>query len=94
MRALPFVLLLAACGGTSAPVVTYTPMTAEDEVAFDNGETLAVRPALLRLTQLFNLTGHPVISLPVQTAGLPVGLQLVGHRGSTEDLLSVAMACE
>ena len=39
---------------------------------------------MLRLTQLFNLTGHPAISLPCgpTAAGLPCGLQLVGARGA------------
>ncbi len=55
-----------------------------------------VRALMLRLTQLFNLTGHPAISLPCGTtsAGLPCGLQLVGARGATEALLSVASAVE
>jgi len=53
-----------------------------------------VRAAMLRLTQLFNITGHPAITLPVQTDGLPVGLQLVGRRGATADLLAVAEAVE
>jgi aspartyl-tRNA(Asn)/glutamyl-tRNA(Gln) amidotransferase subunit A len=60
----------------------------------DNGETLTVRAAMLRLTQLFNITGNPAISLPIPTAGLPVGLQLVGRRGQTEALLAVAATCE
>ena len=60
----------------------------------DNGEKLAVRAAMLRLTQLFNMTGHPAISLPIPTGGLPVGLQLVGRRDQTEKLLAVATACE
>jgi aspartyl-tRNA(Asn)/glutamyl-tRNA(Gln) amidotransferase subunit A len=38
----------------------------------------------------FNLTGHPAVSLPVSTAGLPVGLQLVGSHGRDEELLDVA----
>ena len=48
-----------------------------------------VRSAMLRHTQLFNLTGHPAISLPLKTSGLPVGLQLVGARHQTATLLSV-----
>jgi aspartyl-tRNA(Asn)/glutamyl-tRNA(Gln) amidotransferase subunit A len=55
-----------------------------------------VRNLMLRLTQLFNLTGHPAISLPCgrTSAGLPCGLQLVGVRGETEGLLRVARAVE
>lgn len=55
-----------------------------------------VRAMTLRNTQLFNLTGHPAISLPCGTtrSGLPVGLQLVGARGRTDALVRFAMACE
>jgi aspartyl-tRNA(Asn)/glutamyl-tRNA(Gln) amidotransferase subunit A len=55
-----------------------------------------VRNITLRLTQLFNITGHPAITLPcgVTTDGLPIGAQLVGGRGRTDDLLSVAAAVE
>jgi Asp-tRNA(Asn)/Glu-tRNA(Gln) amidotransferase A subunit family amidase len=56
--------------------------------------TLPIRSAMLRLTQLFNLTGHPAISIPIPVDGLPVGLQIVGRRGRTMDLLAVAAACE
>ena len=57
---------------------------------------LPVRAAMLRLTQLFNITGHPAISLPCgrTRAGLPVGLQLVGRRQATPALLAVALAVE
>lgn len=55
-----------------------------------------VRNLMLRLTQLFNITGHPAISLPCgrTPAGLPVGLQVVGTRGQTDTLLHVARAVE
>ncbi|MGQ0736285.1 MAG: amidase [Acidobacteriota bacterium] len=55
-----------------------------------------VRNIMLRCTQLFNVTGHPAISLPcgATSAGLPVGLQLVGHIGRTRELLRVASAVE
>jgi aspartyl-tRNA(Asn)/glutamyl-tRNA(Gln) amidotransferase subunit A len=53
-----------------------------------------VRSLMLRLTQLFNLTGHPVVALPTgrTAAGLPCSMQLVGR--DTESLLSAALACE
>jgi len=70
------------------PIVA--PKLGVAEATMDNGETLPVRAAMLRLTQLFNVTGHPAISLPIPTAGLPVGLQLVGRRDRTEQLLAVA----
>ena len=55
-----------------------------------------VRNAMLRLTQLFPLTGHPAISLPIGDAepGLPAGLQLAGRRHQTDRLLAIALACE
>ena len=60
------------------------------------GQNEPVRNLMLRQTQLFNLTGHPAISLPGgrTTAGLPCGLQMVGARTQTEALLRVALACE
>ena len=74
------------------PIVA--PVLGAAEVMMDNGETIAVRAAMLRLTQLFNITGNPAISLPVETPGLPVGLQLVGARSATERLLAIAAAVE
>jgi aspartyl-tRNA(Asn)/glutamyl-tRNA(Gln) amidotransferase subunit A len=55
-----------------------------------------VRNITLRLTQLFNITGHPALTLPCGRTGtgLPVGAQLVGARGRTLDLLRVAAAVE
>ena len=55
-----------------------------------------VRALTLRLTQLFDLTGHPAITLPSgRTAdGLPCGVQLVGRWGHTLELLELAAAYE
>jgi aspartyl-tRNA(Asn)/glutamyl-tRNA(Gln) amidotransferase subunit A len=55
-----------------------------------------VRNVMLRLTQIFNLTGHPAIAIPsgFTSAGLPCSAQLVGTRMRTEALLRVALACE
>lgn len=55
-----------------------------------------LRNVMLRLTQLFNITGHPAISVPcgLTREGLPCGLQLVGARGQTRELVQTALACE
>jgi aspartyl-tRNA(Asn)/glutamyl-tRNA(Gln) amidotransferase subunit A len=75
------------------PIVA--PLLGADEVTLDpGGVRLPVRAAMLRLTQPFNLTGHPAISLPVRAPGLPVGLQLVGAREQTTRLLALAAAVE
>jgi aspartyl-tRNA(Asn)/glutamyl-tRNA(Gln) amidotransferase subunit A len=60
-----------------------------------DGSPEPVRGAMLRMTQLFNVTGHPAIAVPAgRTAGgLPIGMQLVGGRG-TPDLLAMAEAVE
>jgi len=89
----------AALSGCDALVLPTLPIPAPritaDTVAI-NGAEEPVRPVMLRNTQLFNLTGHPAISLPCGRTrdGLPCGLQLVGRRYETEALLGVALACE
>jgi aspartyl-tRNA(Asn)/glutamyl-tRNA(Gln) amidotransferase subunit A len=76
------------------PIVA--PIIGMTEINVDPAEpqTRPVRTVMLRLTQLFNLTGHPAISLPIASSGLPVGLQLVGRRDQTAALVAVAAACE
>ena len=53
-----------------------------------------VRAVTLRLTQPFNITGHPAITMPCGRThdGLPAGAQLVGME--TMALLSIASAIE
>ncbi len=55
-------------------------------------------PKTLRMTNLvrpFNLSGHPVLSLPFETeAGLPAGLQVVGLRGKDAHVCAVSAALE
>ena len=60
------------------------------------GRQAPVRATMLRLTQLFNITGHPAISLPAGAApdGLPRGVQIVGRHGGTLRLLDIAAAVE
>jgi aspartyl-tRNA(Asn)/glutamyl-tRNA(Gln) amidotransferase subunit A len=45
---------------------------------------------ILRNTWPFNAAGTPAISVPLPSATLPVGLQLVARRGQDEQLLRIA----
>jgi aspartyl-tRNA(Asn)/glutamyl-tRNA(Gln) amidotransferase subunit A len=55
-----------------------------------------IRNITLRLTQLFNLTGHPALTMPCGTTdeGLPIGAQLVGYGVQTPALLQLARSLE
>ena len=71
------------------------PVLGTDNITID-GVDEPVRPMMLRLTQPFNLSGHPAIVLPCgrTSDGLPLSLQLVGHKAATAALLDVAAAVE
>jgi aspartyl-tRNA(Asn)/glutamyl-tRNA(Gln) amidotransferase subunit A len=89
----------AALEGVDALVLPAVPITAQPIGSTSltvNGRTYPVRALMLRLTQLFNITGHPAISLPCgrSAGGLPIGLQLVGRRGETAGLLTLAAIVE
>ena len=55
-----------------------------------------IRNLMLRLTRLFNITGHPAITIPCGSTpnGLPVGAQLVGAHRQTAELLDLAETVE
>ncbi len=88
-----------AMGDAHALVLPTLPIVAprlgEAAVTID-GMAHPVRNLMLRLTQLFNVTGHPAVTLPCGTnrEGLPIGLQLVGRRGQTPALMQAALAIE
>jgi aspartyl-tRNA(Asn)/glutamyl-tRNA(Gln) amidotransferase subunit A len=89
----------AALDGVAALLLPTLPIVAPalGGASVDIGGALhPVRGLMLRLTQLFDVTGHPAISIPCgrSTENLPVGLQLVGRRGETEALLTIAGAVE
>src|SRR5947207_877973 len=89
----------AALGNCDALILPTLPIPAPPigaESVMVNDASEPVRPLMLRETQLFNVTGHPAISIPCGATpdGLPVGLQIVGRHGQTNALLATAHAVE
>lgn len=59
-----------------------------------DGEEVAYHLPLTPFNMLFNITGHPVVVLPLglTAKGLPVGVQVVGRRWGEARLLGLARA--
>jgi aspartyl-tRNA(Asn)/glutamyl-tRNA(Gln) amidotransferase subunit A len=87
---------LDGCDVLIAPTLPIeAPPVGAQAVTID-GTPHPVRNLMLRLTQPFNLSGHPAVTLPCGATPnrLPCGLQLIGHSGRTLALLDAALACE
>jgi aspartyl-tRNA(Asn)/glutamyl-tRNA(Gln) amidotransferase subunit A len=71
------------------------PRIGEDFVEV-GGQRDTRRSALMRFICLYNMTGHPAVSLPVGATddGRPIGVQLVGRTGADVPLLVAAAALE
>lgn len=69
-----------------------TPTISRPALAWDDPDLHDWKIA--RFLPLFNLTGHPAISIPAPTGGLPVGVQLVGRRHEDAELLATALWVE
>lgn len=87
---------LDGCDGLLLPTLPITAPSIGLEMVRVGGAEEPVRNVMLRLTQLFNITGHPAMTVPCgsTTEELPVGAQLVGRRGSTPELLHLARTLE
>jgi aspartyl-tRNA(Asn)/glutamyl-tRNA(Gln) amidotransferase subunit A len=87
---------LRTCQALLLPSVPIPPPPIGAVEVTAGGRRELVRGLMLRLTQLFNLTGHPAISIPagVTASGWPCGLQIVGRHGATNELLEIAAGCE
>lgn len=78
----------AALGDFDAVLVPNTAVVAPriDEVH--------IQERLLRFTRTFSYTGHPVVTVPAPSRGLPVGIQVVGHYQADDELLATAATLE
>jgi aspartyl-tRNA(Asn)/glutamyl-tRNA(Gln) amidotransferase subunit A len=89
----------AAFGQVDAIVAPASPIPAprigQDEVEL-NGKRETVRALMVGMCRPANFTGLPALSVPCgfTSAGLPVGLQLIGPRWQERKLLSIAQAYE
>jgi aspartyl-tRNA(Asn)/glutamyl-tRNA(Gln) amidotransferase subunit A len=90
----------AACDIVATPTMSRPPLEVShrvDQPILINGKEAGdMRAAWIPYLNLFNLTGHPALSVPAgfTRAGLPVGLQLVGRWHAENQLLQVARALE
>ena len=87
---------LEGCDGLLLPALSIpAPPLGAATVDID-GTPEPTRGAMLRLTQLFNLSGHPAVVMPCgrTPSGLPLGMQIVGRHGETGRLLSLAETLE
>jgi aspartyl-tRNA(Asn)/glutamyl-tRNA(Gln) amidotransferase subunit A len=87
---------LAACDALVLPTLPIPAPKIGAEMVQVGPAQQPLRNMMLRLTQLFNITGHPAISIPcgLTREGMPCGLQLVGPRAQTGKLVQIALACE
>lgn len=71
------------------------PRVDEQLVVFGDGRTLHRDAAGVHNLAIFNLTGHPAVSVPAGLAGgMPIGLQLVGRHHEDATVLRGARAVE
>lgn len=86
---------LHGCDGLLLPSLAVPATRIGADTVRVAGSEEPVRNIMLRETQLFNLTGHPAITVPCGTTvdGFPIGAQIVGRRDTTA-LLQLALALE
>ncbi|HET6440078.1 MAG TPA: amidase [Anaeromyxobacter sp.] len=79
----------------ASPVVAYRHSRPASALVVE-GERVAESFMDLAFCGLFNLTGHPVVVIPIGASaeGKPIGVQIVGRRGGEMPLLDVAAAVD
>jgi amidase len=77
------------CPVTVGPAIEHCPFGTPVDV---DGQQVPYLVAGIAYTCPFNLTGHPVVVLPLtrSAAGLPIGLQVIGRRWGEMQLLAIA----
>ncbi|MCR2822789.1 amidase [Lederbergia panacisoli] len=73
----------------ATPTTPITPQKIGEEMLEINGNQDSVYHTMIRLPAIFNVTGHPALSIPCGLAenGLPVGLQLAAAQNNERVLI-------
>ena len=81
------------CPVTVGPAIPHCPAGTPVQV---DDRTVPYWMGGLAYTGPFNVTGHPVVVMPLSRSeeGLPIGVQVVGRRWEEMKLLAVAEAIE
>lgn len=74
-----------------APIPAFTHRRSGEDIEID-GKQFPYLRGIGAYTTIFNLAGNPVVILPLTQSqqGLPIGVQVVGKRGSDMRLFSIA----
>ncbi|RST72959.1 amidase [Siminovitchia acidinfaciens] len=75
-----------------APTLPILPKPVGMDIVSINGESEPIFNSMIRYTSYFNLTGHPVISIPagLSREKLPIGVQLIGPKLDEQQLIAAA----
>ena len=78
------------------PALATLPLAHEEPLPTEiDGESVSGLPMDWALSWSFNMTGHPVVTVPAGIAeGLPVGMQVAAKRYDEPAALSIAAALE
>ena len=73
------------------PTSAFTHRSARAPIEVD-GQSMSQREAGLLHNIIFNMTGHPVVAMPIalSSEGLPIGVQVIGSRWQEVALLNAA----
>ena len=87
---------LDGCDVLMAPTLPIEPPPIGAATVTIAGTAHPVRNLMLRLTQPFNVSGHPAVTLPAgrTSRGFSCGVQLIGPPRRHLPLLAAALACE
>ncbi len=77
------------CPAFPTPAFTHRPAIAPIDV---DGQSISQMEANLLPAVIFNMTGHPVVTMPIGLSpeGLPIGVQVIGRRWREMALLNTA----
>jgi amidase len=77
------------CPAFPTPAFSHRSMNAPIDV---DGQSMSQLDANLLHSIIFNLTGHPVVTIPIgsSSTGLPIGVQIIGKRWQEMALLGIA----